>query len=291
MSGAHVAEHYDRITEVWTKWVMGQDLHFGFFENATDTLEVASARMTSHLAASADLQPGLTLLDVGCGVGTAAMYLAEQHRCAVTGISTSHEGISIGRETAARRGLTDRVELVLADAMSNGLADESFDRVFSLESTHLMHDKQALFDECYRVLRPGGRLALCDVTLVGRLESDEQRMSGYRMMGHSEEVARRMVEVVDETLNYAFGSRSMCHYSVYAACAREAGFVDVEIFDVSKQVKRTLEHWCRNASANWDAIEASVGRRYLDDFFMASLHMSFRWGQHGGYVVMVANRP
>ena len=290
MSREHVSEHYDRITEVWRKWVMGEDLHFGLFEHATDSLEVASSRLTTRLAESADLQSGLTVLDVGCGVGTAALRLAEEHGCLVTGISTSAEGLRIARAAAARRGLEDRVRFLLADAMDNRLPDGAFDRVFSLESTHLMHDKQALFDECHRVLEPGGRLALCDVVVVGRMASDEQRMSGYQMMGHSPTVARRMMEAVDATMDYAFGNRDMCHFSVYEACAQAAGFEDVEVTDVSSSVKRTLEHWCRNASDNWDVIAEAVGERYLHDFIMAALHMSFRWGQHGGYVIVTANR-
>ena len=100
-------------------------------------------------------------------------------------MATSQVGVEMAKKNAKEKNLSDRVDFALADATNNGLPDASFDRVWSLESAHLMPDKEALFRECCRVLRPEGKLVLCDVSLVGKLTGDRGEIEGYRMLGRS----------------------------------------------------------------------------------------------------------
>src|SRR5262245_58552170 len=134
MSVERAADHYDRVTEAWMKWIMGDDLHFGVFSSAREPLAEATRNLTLRLAACADLSPELEVLDVGCGVGTQAIELALHEQCRVTGISTSAVGLEMARARAVEQGCADRTRFELRDAMNTGLASESFDRVFSLES-------------------------------------------------------------------------------------------------------------------------------------------------------------
>lgn len=290
MSVEKAASHYDGVTEVWRKWVMGEDLHFGLFSAKTDSLAEATHRLTERLAAAAQLAPDLEVLDVGCGVGNQALYLATEHGCRVTGISTSRVGLDVARERAAEAGLGDHVRFELADATDNGLPDDTYDRIWSLESTHLMPDKEALFSECFRVLKPGGRLALCDVTLVGKLTGVGAQIEGYRLLGHSREASIRIREAVRGTMHRAFGTASLVHVSAYEEAATAAGFADVQIEDISRETRPTLERWGKNADDHYHEIEAALGRSYLDDLYLAILNMSFGWGRQGGYVVMTATK-
>lgn len=282
--------HYDEVTHAWAQWVMGEDLHFGLFHEPSDSLATATLALTQHLREKAELSPGDEVLDVGCGIGTAALYLAREAECRVTGISTSRVGLGEAERRAREAGLEGRARFVLADAMDNRLPAESFDRVFSLESTHLMPDKQALFSECARVLRPNGRLALCDVCLVGSMESEQGALMRYVLLGHSAAEAARMREAAFETMHRAFGSTKMTHYRQYVEAAEDSGFVDIEIEDVSRQVEPTLEHWGLNAKEHAEEIEAALGPEYLQDLYSALRDMSFGWGRFGGYIVMTARR-
>lgn len=284
--------HYDAVTGAWAQWVMGEDLHFGLFERPGQPLAEATPALTRRLADLAHLGPGLEVLDVGCGIGTAARYLVEARGSRVVGISTSPVGLEEARARAQRAGLgPERLRFEQADAMDNRLPSQSFDRVFSLESAHLMPDKEALFRECARVLRPGGRLALCDVCLVGNNEDGRAEVMRYVLAGHASKAAARMRDAVHEVMHRAFGSTRMTHHVVYEAAARAAGFVDVEIIDVSKETRPTLAHWAENAAEHAEAIAAAVSPEYLDDLLLALLHMSLGWGQLGGYVLMSARRP
>lgn len=288
MDEARAAAHYDRVTEVWRRYIMGEDLHFGYFETPKTNLHTATAALTEQLADRAQLEAGHRVLDLGCGVGGPAQALAARG-CEVLGISTSAVGVETATARAAAAGLGDRVRFEVADATAHVLPDASFDRVWSLESAHLM-DFEPLFAQCARVLRPGGRLALCDVLLVDDMEGYRVEM-GYQALGHSGGAARRMRAAVDETLHRAFGSSALRHVGRYAEAIEAAGFVDVEVEDISAPTKRTLRAWADNAHAHYDAIEAELGRAYLDDFFVALLHMSFGWGRNGGYAIITARKP
>ena len=118
--------------------------------------------------------PSMEVLDVGCGIGNPDCLLAESYGCRVTGISTSVAGVEQARRRAVERTLSDRVTFLVADGMNNGLQMASFDGVWALESSHLMPRKDALLAECARVMRPGARLALCDVILPEELPLDKK---------------------------------------------------------------------------------------------------------------------
>ena len=288
MNTEPAAEHYDTVTDAWMRWIMGDDLHFGLFTAADEPLAQATHNLTVRLAQLADLSPGMSILDVGCGVGTPSIYLAQEHACRPTGISTSRVGVEIARARAAQHGVGDTARFKTRDAMNNGLPDKSFDRVFSLESAHLISDKEGMFRECFRVLKPGGKLALCDVALIGTLETET---AYYETLGHSPEVAMRLKAAVHNTMHRAFGSSTLTQKMLYRDAAVAAGFTNVEITDISAQMRRTFEHWGHNAHVNRDRLIERMGERYVEDFFLALLHMSFGWGQLGGYILMSATRP
>ena len=141
-----VGLHYDKVTRAWV-FLLGGDLHYGDFADPEEPLAAATARLTGRMAA-ADLRPGLEVLDVGCGIGTPAVTVARRYGCHVTGISISEVGLEMARQSALERGVADRVRFLYGDGMSNGLPDASCDRVWVMESSHLMGDKAALLGEC-----------------------------------------------------------------------------------------------------------------------------------------------
>jgi len=106
---------------------------------------------------------GKHVLDIGVGLGGPACLLVEEHGAArVTGIDVEDTVLEKAAQAVSRRGLQDRVVLKRVEPGPLPFDDESFDVVFSKDAIIHIPDKDALFREIYRVLRPGGCVAMSD---------------------------------------------------------------------------------------------------------------------------------
>ncbi len=121
--------------------------------------------MLRRVADSAALTPGAQVLDVGIGTGALAMTVADRLSDGqVTGIDATEAMLRQAEENVRAAGLSDRIELRQAWAESLPFADASFDAVVSSIALHHTSVRQSL-REMARVLRPGGRLAVADMSL------------------------------------------------------------------------------------------------------------------------------
>ena len=117
---------------------------------------------TIDLAEKAGIAAGMQVLDVGCGLGGPARFLARRYGCNVTGIDASSAFVAAGNMLSELVGQADAVSILHGDALDLPFGDASFDVAWTQHVSMNIEDKPGFYRSLHRVLRPGGRLAFHD---------------------------------------------------------------------------------------------------------------------------------
>lgn len=176
-----IQQFYDASSGLWER-IWGEHMHHGYYGvdgKQQKNRRQAQIDLIEEVLNWAQVQTAENILDVGCGIGGSSLYLAGKFNAQATGITLSPVQAARAKERAQDAGLSGRTQFQVADAQAMPFPDDSFDLVWSLESGEHMPDKTQFLQECYRVLKPGGKLIL--VTWCHRptqntpLTADEQK--------------------------------------------------------------------------------------------------------------------
>ena len=155
----------------------GTTLQCGLVKRRAETAVTPEAS-TVYLAELAGVAPGNHVLDAGCGIGGPAMAIARAvPNVVIDGVTISEVQSKLARELVAEAGLHDRVRVHVADFHHLPFADASFDVVLYLEVTGYSPDRDALFSEAARVLRPGGTVYIKELFRREDPLTEPQRLS------------------------------------------------------------------------------------------------------------------
>ena len=253
---ANVAHHYD-LSKAFYEQFLDEDMQYScaYFRAPTDTLEQAQINKKAHIARKLLIEPGMSVLDIGCGWGGMALTLARDYSAKVTGVTLSKEQHTVATERAQAAGLQDQVEFRLLDYRQ---VSETFDRIVSIGMFEHVGARQyrEYFGHVRRMLKPDG-VAL--IHTIGR--STPPGMTSPFIAKHIFPGA------------YAPAMSEM----ILAVEKEELCTTDIEVWRL--HYAETLRHWHDRFMANIEPARAIYDERFcrMWRYYLIACELTFRY--------------
>jgi cyclopropane-fatty-acyl-phospholipid synthase len=260
LARANVSHHYDLSNDLY-KLFLDRDMHYScaYFEDGDD-LEAAQQRKLRHIAAKLDLKPGQRVLDIGCGWGGMALYLARAADIEVLGVTLSTAQLELARARAKERGLDNRVRFELIDYRE---VTGEFDRIVSIGMFEHVGITQydTFFAKVRDLLKPDGVALLHS---IGRKTKPNSTSPWIR--------------------KYIFPGGYIPSMSEVFPSVERAGLWTTDVEILRLHYAQTLRHWYERFEANRETITNLLDERFcrMWEFYLIGSELSFT---HGGHMV------
>jgi len=261
-SRKNVSHHYDLNGEMY-KLFLDSDMQYScaYFSHLQEDLETAQKNKKRHLAAKLRLEPGQKILDIGCGWGGLALYLAQQEQVDVTGITLSQEQWQVATERAEKLGLSDRVHFKLIDYREE---KERYDRIVSVgmfEHVGLPYYKQ-YFRKIYNLLEDEGIALLSSIGRRQTLHANRRTWIGkYIFPGGYCPALSEIIKPIERSKLLITDIEVLRHHYVY-----------------------TLQHWHARFQSHRETIKALYDEDFcrMWEYYLVGCEMAF---QNLGYLI------
>lgn len=253
----NIAHHYDLGNDFYKLFLdEGMQYSCAYFTDDDDTLEQAQKNKLRLLAAKLDLKPGLKILDIGCGWGDLALYLARLEDVDVTGVTLSKEQHALASKRAQDAGLADRVHFKLLDYRK---VEDKFDRIVSVGMfEHVgVHHYGEFFGKINELMDDDGLALIHSIGHMSPPGTASPWMRKYIFPGAYSPALSEVFDVVEQNSLWV---------------------TDLEFLRL--HYAKTLAHWVQRFDANREKIEAMYDERFarMWEFYLISAEMMFRTG-------------
>jgi len=258
----NVAHHYDLDGRLYDLFLdSDRQYSCAYFERPGQTLDDAQLAKKRHIAAKLLVEPGHRVLDIGCGWGGLALYLADHCEAAVTGVTLSEEQLGIAKGRAQERGLDTRVEFRLQDYRA---VAEQFDRIVSIGMfEHVgVGYYDGFFGKASELLADDGVMLLHSIGRVDGPGATNPWMEKYIFPGGYAPALSEVLPAIER-----------------------AGLVVTDIEILRLHYAETLRAWRERFLARREEAKAVYDERFcrLWEFYLAACECAFR---HSGLMVI-----
>jgi cyclopropane-fatty-acyl-phospholipid synthase len=253
-----IHHHYD-VSNRFYSWVLGPSMAYtcAVFPTVDASLETAQEDKFDLVCRKLGLQPGMRLLDVGCGWGGMVMHAVKNYGVKAIGVTLSQQQAAYGQESIQQAGLTGQAEIRFSDYRD--VAESGFDAVSSIGLTeHIGRaNYPSYFSFLYGKLRPEGRLLNHTIT-----RPHDDWVSHFR---------RSFIN------RYVFPDGELSGPSQIMTAMNSAGFEIRHEENLREHYALTLKHWCENLEDHWDeaVAEAGLGTARVWRLYMAASRLGF----------------
>jgi cyclopropane-fatty-acyl-phospholipid synthase len=265
----NVAHHYDLDGRLYALFLdADRQYSCAYFEEPDQSLDDAQLAKKRHLAAKLLIEPGKRILDIGCGWGGLALYLAEMTGAKVVGVTLSHEQLGIARSRAAERGVGEIADFRLQDYRD---VEGGFDRIVSVgmfEHVGVGH-YDAFFRKCANILADDGVMLLHS---IGRSEGPSTTNPW-----------------IDK---YIFPGGYIPALSEVLPAIERAGLLVTDIEILRLHYAKTLKEWRERFLAHRDEVQRIYDPRFVRmwEFYLACSEMAFRQQAMMNFQIQITKR-
>jgi len=265
----NVAHHYDLSGELYDLFLdADKQYSCAYFPSPDTDLDEAQERQKAHIASKLLIEPGMRVLDIGCGWGGMGLTLARDFGARVIGVTLSEEQHRVARSRAEAEGLSDRVEFRLMDYRH---VTETFDRIVSVGMFE--HVGAPHYDEYFRHVR------------------DRMTEDGIALI-HSIGRATPPGATNPWILKYIFPGGYIPAMSEVMKAVENQNLwpTDIEIWRL--HYAETLRHWQERFTANIERIKSLYDERFcrMWRFYLAASEMTFRHNRQFVFQLQLARR-
>lgn len=243
-SQTNVAHHYDIGNDLYELMLDPEHMQYscGYWPSDDMTLGEAQSAKLAHIASKLSLTAGQRVLDIGCGWGGMAIFLASHFDVHVTGVTLSEEQLALARERATSAGVEDRVSFELIDYRELVGQGRHFDRIVSVGMfEHVGRPQFGRFFECCRdLLTPSGVMLLHTIGRMGPPGLTDRFTSKYIFPGG-------YIPALSETM----------------AASEKSGLIASDIEILRLHYARTLRCWYENCIEHENDIVAMYDERFF----------------------------
>jgi cyclopropane-fatty-acyl-phospholipid synthase len=269
-----IHHHYD-VSNTFYEWVLGPSMTYtcACYPGLDASLEEAQANKYDLVARKIGLEPGMRLLDVGCGWGGMVRHAAKNYGVKALGVTLSREQAAWAQAAIERDGLSDLAEVRYMDYRD--VREGAFDAISSIGLTeHIgVRNYPAYFAFLKSKLRPGGRLLNHSITRPDNLHDGITR-GGF----------------IDR---YVFPDGELAGSGHIIQVMQDSGLEVRHEESLREHYAMTLRDWCRNLRDHWDEAVAEVGEgtARVWGLYMAGSRLSFERNRIQLHQVLAVNTP